>query len=140
MSQLIRILVRVVRLLLGNSGKPQAARILIALIAGLLLGVSLAASIPTQALTATVYVEPIGAVWLNGLRMAIVPLVVGLLITGIAQTAEAARAGRLAARSIVTFIVILCISSIIGALLTPMLLDFWPLDPDAAAKLRSSFV
>lgn len=117
----------------------QATRILVALVLGLIVGIGAAAVAPMTALRWTGYVGWIGTLWLNALRMAIVPLVVGLLVTGIAQTAEAARAGRLAGRSIVTFIVILWISSIIGAVLTPLFLEFWPLDPHTAAALRSSF-
>ncbi|MEZ0244718.1 MAG: dicarboxylate/amino acid:cation symporter [Sphingomonas sp.] len=127
------------RLLLGPTGKPQATRILAALVLGLAAGIAGAAMIPDRALGWTGYAEPIGTMWLNGLRMAIVPLVVGLLITGIAQTAEAARAGRLAGRSILVFIVILWSSSILAAILTPLILDLWPLHGGAAEALRASF-
>ena len=126
-------------LLLGNASKPQPSRILTALVIGLIAGIAAAASAPEAALRWTGFAEPIGTVWLNGLRMAIVPLVVGLLVTGIAQTAEAAKAGRLAARSILIFVAILWTSSIIAALLTPLILDLWPLPAAAAEALRSSF-
>lgn len=125
--------------LLGDPDRPQALRILIALAAALLLGILATAWAPRQALALAAHVEPIGTLWLNGLRMAIVPLVVGLLVTGIAQTAEAARAGRLAGRAIITFVVILWLSSILAALLTPLLLQTFPLDPDSAGKLKASF-
>lgn len=82
--------------------------------------------------------EPIGALWLNALQMTIVPLVVSLLITGIAASAEAARASRLAGRAILLFIVLLWTSSALAMLLTPLLLDLWPLAPDAAAALRAA--
>jgi Na+/H+-dicarboxylate symporter len=117
----------------------QATRILLALLAGLVAGIAAAAAAPASALAWTAYAEPIGDLWLNALRMAIVPLVVGLLVAGIAQTAEAARAGRLAGRSIAIFIALLWISSIAAALLTPLLLQLWPLDPAARDALRMSF-
>lgn len=118
----------------------QATRILLALIAGLVIGIAAAAWAPQPIVGwATYLLGPIGTLWLNALRMAIVPLVVGLLVTGIAQTAEAARAGRLATRAILTFVPILWLSSILAAVLTPLLLGLWPLDPDSAAKLRASF-
>ncbi len=44
--------------------------------------------------TGIVIAEPIGTAWLNALQMTIVPLVVSLLVTGVAATAEAACAGR----------------------------------------------
>jgi proton glutamate symport protein len=117
----------------------QATRILLALFLGLTAGIGAAALAPGQALAWTAYAEPIGTLWLNGLRMAIVPLVVGLLVTGIAATAEAARAGRLAGRSILLFLVVLWSTSAMAALLTPGILELWPLDPVAAGALRASF-
>jgi len=65
-------------------------------------------------------------------------LIVALLITGIAGAAEAARANRLAARSVVMFLAILLCSAIIAAVLTPALLALWPLDAEAAAALRQA--
>ncbi|WP_213981606.1 dicarboxylate/amino acid:cation symporter [Sphingomonas sp. dw_22] len=117
----------------------QPIRILLALVIGLAVGIVAAAAAPEAALRWTGLAEPIGTAWLNGLRMTIVPLVVGLLVTGIAQTAESARAGKLATRSILFFVAVLWTSSILAAILTPLFLDLWPLNPQAAAALRSSF-
>lgn len=117
----------------------QATRILAGLGAGLALGVVLAGQSPDTAVSGIAIAEPIGTAWLNALRMTIVPLVVSLLITGIAQTAEAARAGRIATRSLLLFIVILWTSSALGALFTLSLLDLFPLGNTAAEALRSTF-
>lgn len=129
----------IIGVVLGVAGKPQPSRILTALVLGLILGIVMADNAPGSALGVTKYAEPIGTLWLNGLRMAIVPLVVGLLVTGIAQTAEAARAGRLAGRAILIFLIILWSSSLMAGLLTPAILELWPLNPQAAEALRSSF-
>jgi Na+/H+-dicarboxylate symporter len=115
----------------------QAARILLALAAGLLLGI-LTASGGGATQTAISIAEPIGGMWLDALRMTIVPLVVALLITGIAASAEAARASRLAARSVLIFFVVLWTSAAIGGLLTPLLLQLFPMPAEAAAALRSA--
>ena len=40
----------------------------------------------------------VGTLWLNGLKMTVIPLVVALLIVGIAKSAEAAQAGRIAGK------------------------------------------
>ena len=83
--------------------------------------------------------EPIGGLWLNALQMTIVPLVVSLLITGIAASAEAARASRLAGRALILFVVAAAGSrAIIAALLTPLLLDLFPLPAESAAALRDA--
>ena len=70
--------------------------------------------------------------------MTIVPLVTSLLITGIAATAERAKASKLATRAFVTFIVLLWVSSALGGALTLGFLDLWPLDPGAAAALKGA--
>ncbi|MCW3846473.1 dicarboxylate/amino acid:cation symporter [Sphingomonas sp. LB-2] len=126
-------------LLLGSASKPQPLRILLALVLGLAIGITLSAQAPEAATRASLYAAPVGTLWLNALRMAILPLVVGLLVSGIAQTAEAARAGRIAGRAIALFLLILWSSSILAALLTPALLGLFPLDPGWAAELRTSF-
>ncbi|MBC7987396.1 MAG: cation:dicarboxylase symporter family transporter, partial [Sphingomonadaceae bacterium] len=85
----------------------NAITILAALIAGLLLGIFAAGVDPRVVDIA----DAIGTLWLNGLRMTIVPLIVALLITGIATAARAARAGRQTARALVWFIALLWASA-----------------------------
>ena len=116
----------------------QATRILTALIGGLLIGILLSKSAPGAAEGALAVAEPVGTLWLHGLQMTIVPLVVSLLVTGIAATAEAARASRLAGRALATFIVLLWVSATLGALITLGLLDLFPLDPASSAALKSA--
>lgn len=106
--------------------------ILCALIGGVALGI-LVGEGPLTAIS-----DVVGALWLNGLRMTVVPLVVALLITGIAQTAAAAKAGRLATRAVITMIVILWISTIIAAGVIQLLLSIFPIPVDAAAALKAA--
>lgn len=110
--------------------------ILIALAAGLALGlVGMGRSWAGQGLAIA---EPVGGMWLDGLKMTIVPLVVSLLITGIIKAAAAARAGRLALRSVITFLVLLWASSLMAALVMPLLFSLWPLSAEAAQALQTS--
>ena len=94
-------------------------RILLALVLGLVAGIASIATGGAWVERAILIFEPIGGMWLNALRMTIVPLVVSLLVTGIAASAEAARAGKLASRALLLFIALLWTSSIASALLTP---------------------
>ena len=59
------------------------------------------------------FTKRIGGAWLHGLQMVIVPLVVALLVIGIAASAEAARAGKIAARALIAFVVILWVNTIV---------------------------
>jgi Na+/H+-dicarboxylate symporter len=116
----------------------QATRILLALVLGLAIGVGLATWSPTVAGDGLVVAQPIGTAWLNALQMTIVPLVVSLLITGVAATAEAARAGQVAGRALGLFIGLLWFFSAFAAILTPLLLGWFPLPTEAATALRAA--
>ena len=82
--------------------------------------------------------DVIGNMWLNALRMTVIPLVFTLLVVGIAKAASMARAGRMTARAIAFMIFILWCSSATAAIVTPALLELFPLQLDAAAALRSA--
>ena len=116
----------------------QATRILLALVLGLAIGIGLATWAPTAAEDGLVIAQPIGTAWLNALQMTIVPLVVSLLITGVAATAEAARAGQVAGRALALFIGLLWFFSAFAAIATPLLLGWFPLPTEAAAALRTA--
>ena len=119
----------------GPSISPFA--ILGALVVGLAVGLGFAALAPDRVASATAIVAPIGSLWLRALQMTIIPLVVSLLITGIVASVAAARAGRLAGWSIGLFMVVLWCGAIMSAVMTPLLLDWWPIAPAAADALRS---
>ncbi|WP_294191464.1 cation:dicarboxylase symporter family transporter [uncultured Sphingomonas sp.] len=116
----------------------QATRILLSLVIGLSAGIALAALAPAYVPDVASVAEPIGSAWLHGLQMTIVPLVVSLLVTGVAATAEAAKAGRLAARAIALYVVLLFCSAAAAAVLTPLFLELVPLPAASAAALRSA--
>ena len=116
----------------------NALRILLALVVGLALGTIGAAIAPYTAKLAADYADPVGALWLNGLRMTIVPLVVALLITGIVQSAQAARAGRMAAGTVLAIVGLMTLSAIVGAILTPLFLSLVPMPAESAAALKAA--
>lgn len=111
--------------------------ILSALVAGMLLGIAIELVAPDAGSASLPYIEPIGLLWLNALKMTIVPLVVALLITGITATADAARAGKLAARAVAIFLGAIALSGTMSLLMTPLLLELFPLSTGAADALRS---
>jgi Na+/H+-dicarboxylate symporter len=84
------------------------------------------------------WLDIVGSLWLNGLRMTVVPLVVALLVTGIVKSAEAARAGPMAARTVFWVVCLMIISAVLGAVLTPALLSLWPMPAESAAALRAA--
>ncbi|NLR41316.1 dicarboxylate/amino acid:cation symporter [Novosphingobium sp. ERW19] len=116
----------------------RAGWIFAALVGGLVLGLALAFLDPALLDPVLVVAQPVGALWLNALRATIVPLVVSLLFTGIAQTVAAARAGALARRALLFFFTILAGGSAMAALLIPAILSVFPMPTAAAAALRAS--
>ncbi|SKB68335.1 Na+/H+-dicarboxylate symporter [Sphingopyxis flava] len=119
-----------------NLNVKSAWVILSALVVGMLLGVGAESLSPGGASASLRIIEPVGLLWLNALKMTIVPLIVALLVTGITATADAARAGTLAARAVATFIVAIVIAGFMSLVLTPLLLRVFPLSANAAEALR----
>jgi Na+/H+-dicarboxylate symporter len=110
---------------------------LLALIAGLGAGVmvnGLGDGVREPALQAA---SLIGNLWLDALKMTVIPLIVALLVTGVAQGAEAARAGRLAGRAILWFVIICTASAILAAVVMPLLLQAFPLGQGASQAMRA---
>ena len=116
----------------------QATRILLALVIGIGLGIGAVAVDKGWALSATGVTGPIGSAWLHGLQMVIVPLVVGLLVTGVAAGADAARAGRIAGRAVLTMVAVLWSTTLMAAAVMPVLLRAWPLPPAWSSALRAA--
>ena len=114
----------------------NALIILASLIAGLLLGILIAGNAPWLIETASV----IGTMWLNALRMTIIPLVVSILIVGVVQAAAMARAGQMTTRAIITMLIILWSSAAMAAIVTPALLSIFPLPAEAASALRGALL
>ena len=121
--------------------RPVAGRraywVLLALVLGLGLG-ALAArlgdGLREPALQASGLV---GGLWLNALKMTVIPLVVALLVVGIARGAEAARAGRIAGRSVLWIVIVCTASAIFGMLMIQLLTGLFPLPQAAAQALQA---
>lgn len=123
---------------------PPAVRIFIALVGGVLLGTVLAGGAPAVLAPVRAVADPIGQLWLNGLTMTVVPLVFGLLVTGIASAAHSAAAGGIARRALAWFALLLIAACGMSALLSSALLAVWPppgsalLAPGAAAAAAAA--
>ncbi len=118
----------------------QGARaywVLLALILGLGLGAlaaNLGDGLREPALQAS---GLIGGLWLNALKMTVIPLVVALLIVGIARSAEAARAGGIAGRTVLWIVIVCTASAILGMFLIQLLTGAFPLPQSAAQALQT---
>ena len=116
----------------------SATYVLAALVAGFVLGSIAAASGSPGVLRVVAIIEPLGTLWVNAIRMTVVPLVVAVLITGVVTGLGSQSLGRLGARALVTFAVLLVLGGLIALAIAPPLLARLPLTPDVAARLQAS--
>jgi len=107
---------------------------LLALAAGVATGAWGAASGDPNIVGMLTQVGHVGDLWLNLLRMTVIPLVFSLLVTGVASVADAASSGRVAARAIFVFGVLLVSATSFACVVFPLLLSAAPVDPTAAAS------
>lgn len=105
------------------------------LVAGLLAGLALADS--TRLDAALAIAQPVGSLWLRALQMTIIPLVAGLLILGITQMAQAARAGRAARLMLGLVFGLLVLSGTVAVLVMPALLKVFPIPAAASGMLAA---
>jgi proton glutamate symport protein len=121
-----------------SGGGFRAYWALLALVLGLALGASagaLNAGVRSGALAVAGFV---GTLWLNALKMTVIPLVVALLVVGIAKSREAALGGRIAARAVLWIVFICTLSAVFGAIATVLLTKAVPLPRHTAEALQGA--
>ena len=115
----------------------SSLRIVLGLVAGLAAGAVIGAFEVPALGRSVALLEPVAQLWLNALRMTVVPLVVAMLITGIASAAESAAGGRSTVRALVLFVLFLTGAALLAVVLFPIALALWPVHADAAASIRA---
>lgn len=100
--------------------KSLAARVLIGLVLGLVSGISLGASAAPWTDTLVAWIEPVGALWVNAIRMTVIPLIVSLLVGGITG-AGAATAGQVGGRAVAWFVGLVAATTSLAAVVVPPL-------------------
>ena len=115
----------------------SALWVLGALVAGLLLGAWIGGSSPAWREPLVTGASLVGGLWLDALKMTVIPLIVALLVVGIVGGADAARAGGLATKAVLWFLGFYIFSALFGATMMPALLSVFPLPESAAEALRA---
>jgi Na+/H+-dicarboxylate symporter len=85
----------------------ESTRVLLALVAAIVIGVIVAASHNATLIRAADAIAPLGTLWVNAIRMTVIPLVVSLLITGVASAADIKSIGRIGGRTLLTFVLLI---------------------------------
>lgn len=109
---------------------------ILALVIGFVVGASVAAMSPAWGARLAAIAEPVGTLWVNAIRMTVIPLVVSLLITGVASANDMRSVGRVGVRAILLFVALLGVISLFTALVAPPLYELISVDPASATALR----
>src|SRR5262245_33646350 len=98
----------------------ESMRVLLAVAAAIVIGAVIAAADT---------IAPIGALWVNAIRMTVIPLVFSLLITSVVSVADIKSLGRLGRRTLLVFVLIIVGTAAVAirfarAVLEPQLIAF----------------
>ena len=104
----------------------ESTRVLTALGAAFAGGVAISLSGSGRLLSAADAIAPIGTLWVNAIRMTVIPLVVSLLITGVASANDVKAIGRLGGRTLIVFLSLLVGVAIVAIPLIPSLFALLP--------------
>jgi Na+/H+-dicarboxylate symporter len=121
---------------MSDASRRSTWLVLGALVAGLLLGALSAQAGGYRELLIQI-ASTVGGLWLDALKMTVIPLIIALLVTGIVSGADQARAGGVAGRSMLWFVIVLTGSAAFGTIAMQALLEAFPLPVSAAEALRA---
>ena len=114
-------------------------RVLLALLlglgAGLLLEPRASATPWAQLITVS---GTVGTLWVNAIRMTVVPLVLSLLITGVNSAADPRVVRSVGARALGAFVGLLGLAAVVGLFIVPLLFTWFEIDPATSASLRET--
>lgn len=114
-------------------------RVLLGLIVGLVIGAWLAPAESGVAATVVAWAEPIGALWVNAIRMTVIPLLVSLLLTGILSSGTGTVA-RVGGKGVAWFIGLAGFSAALGGIAAPRLLRLFGTDGVRLPEVRGGAV
>ena len=112
-----------------------AIRVLVGLVAGFLLGMALGASSSPAAAETIAVISPVGTIFVNLIRMTVIPLIASLLVASIGAMAFRGGFGRTVVRAVVVSLGLFLVTEIATMLVSQPLLARVPIDRDAALAL-----
>jgi Na+/H+-dicarboxylate symporter len=95
-------------------------RVLLGLVLGLVLGILVAPAETGWAATAVAWIEPVGALWVNAIRMTVIPLIVSLLLGGITASG-AGTVARVGGKALGWFLGLIAATTTVAGLTAPLL-------------------
>jgi proton glutamate symport protein len=109
---------------------------LVALVGGVALGAAVAGRAGVAGVI-TSAAEVIGTLWINAILMTIVPLVVSKIVISVGDGHDVRALGQAGWRAATLMFALLISGAVMSSVLTPVLLDFTTIGPDASGSLRA---
>ena len=113
-----------------------ALRVLLGLVAGFLLGLALSGSSSPAAVTTVRILAPIGTIFVNLIRMTVIPLVVSLLIASVGAMTSSGRLGRVGIKALLISLALLTTAAAGSVLVARPIFARLSIDQGAAMALR----
>ena len=111
-------------------------RVLIGLVGGFLLGLALAGSTSPAVATLLAVLAPVGTIFINLIRMTVIPLVASMLIASVGSLASSGALGRAGMRAAIVAVAMLTLTAAATVLLATPALARIQIDQRAALALR----
>ena len=115
-----------------------SSRIAIGLVVGLGVGLAASATQHPALLSITIGSQPVGTIWMNMVRMCVIPLVFTALVSGVAAVGDVRKLGRVGARTFGLMFGTILLAGLWGLLLALVLVPLAPVSPEAAAAMREA--
>ena len=106
----------------------ESNRVLLALAVGLVAGILIAFSGNAALLRAADSLAVLGTLWINAIRMTVIPLVISLLITGVTSAASLRAVGRIGGKTLLVFVLLLAGVTIVVIPLATLIFEWLPDD------------
>src|SRR5476649_783640 len=111
-------------------------RVLLGLVAGFVLGLALAGSTAPAVATLLAVIAPAGTIFINLIRMTVIPLVASMLIASVGSLASSGALGRAGMRAAAIAVLVLAITAVMTVLIATPVLARIQVDQSAALALR----
>ncbi len=118
-------------------GMTRTVGALLALVAGLALGVLIHGSIDPWVLTLEEAVAVIGQLWVAAIRVTVLPLVISLTLVAIVGAQRDRSIGALGAKTFLLFVLMLFAAGLVTFAVGPAAISLYPVDAGTAASLRA---
>jgi len=111
-------------------------RVLIGLVAGFVLGLALAGATSPFVTTLLAVVAPVGTIFINLIRMTVMPLVASMLVASVGSLASSGALGRAGARAALIAVAMLAVTAVSTVLIATPVLARIQINQSAALALR----